>query len=93
MTLKSNSNISGSETSAPISGQQQMADGARSVCVASAQKMILHKRWQRRWTAACSVWVTMLLALALGETDWRATVMVSATAFMLARAGDMLDDH
>lgn len=93
MTLECNSNISRRETRAPISGEQQMASSARSVFIASAQKMVMHKRWQRRWTVACSVWVAMLLALALGGTDWRAAVMVSAIAFMLARAGDMLDDH
>jgi hypothetical protein len=29
----------------------------------------------------------------LGGIDWRAAAMVAATAFMLARSGDMLDDY
>jgi hypothetical protein len=29
----------------------------------------------------------------LGGIDWRAAVMVAATAFMLAPSGDMLDDY
>jgi hypothetical protein len=50
-------------------------------------------RWERRWTAASGAWFASLLALFLGGIDWRAAVMVAATAFMLARAGDMLDDY
>lgn len=82
MTLECNLNISRRETSAPISGRQQMTANTRSVFAASTQKTVLHKQWQRRWTAARSVWVAMamLLALELGGTNWRTTVMVSATA-------------
>lgn len=93
MTLECNLNISRRETSAPISGRQQMTANARSVFAASTQDTVAHKQWQRRWTAARSVWVAMLLALELVGTNWRTTVMVSAAAFMLARGGDMLDDH
>ncbi len=46
-----------------------------------------------RWAAACGAWFAALLAVVSGLSDWRVAVMVSATAFMLARAGDMLDDH
>ena len=93
MTLECNSSIAERETSAPISRREETAAGARSIFVASAPKRSLQKRWERRWTATCGVWFAVLLALAFGGTDWRAAVMVSATAFMLARAGDMLDDH
>ena len=50
-------------------------------------------RWERRWTAAAGAWSAVLLALLFGATDWRLAVMVAATAFMLARSGDMLDDY
>jgi hypothetical protein len=46
-----------------------------------------------RWASACGAWFAALLAVVSGLSDWRVAVMVSATAFMLARAGDMLDDH
>lgn len=93
MTLECNSNIAERETPAPISERQKMAAETRNVFVASAPKRSLQKRWERRWTAACGVWFAVLLALTFGGTDWRTAVMVSATAFMLARAGDMLDDY
>jgi hypothetical protein len=35
----------------------------------------------------------VLLALLSGMADWRVAVMAAATAFMFARAGDMLDGH
>ncbi len=50
-------------------------------------------RLEPRWAAACGAWFAVLLAMLCGLTDWRVAVMVTATAFMLARAGDMLDDH
>ncbi len=53
----------------------------------------LHVHLKPRWAAACGAWFAALLAVASGLSDWRVAVMVSATAFMLARAGDMLDDH
>ena len=58
-----------------------------------APKGLLQIRWERRWTAASGAWFAALLALLLGGIDWRAAVMVAAAAFMLARAGDMLDDY
>ncbi len=58
-----------------------------------APKDFLQIRWERRWTAASGAWFAALLALLLGGIDWRAAVMVAATAFMLARSGDMLDDY
>ena len=58
-----------------------------------APKSLLQIRWERRWTAASGAWFAVLLALLLGGIDWRAAVMVAATAFMLARSGDMLDDY
>ena len=58
-----------------------------------APKSLLQTRWERRWTAASGAWFAVLSALLLGGIDWRAAVMVAATAFMLARSGDMLDDY
>ena len=58
-----------------------------------APKSILQIRWERRWTAAFGAWFAVLAALLLGGIDWRAAMMVAATAFMLARSGDMLDDY
>ena len=58
-----------------------------------APKSLLQIRWERRWTAASGAWFAVLAALLLGGIDWRATVMVAATVFMLARSGDMLDDY
>ena len=57
-----------------------------------APKSLLQIRWERRWTAASGAWFAVLAALLLGGIDWRAALMVAATAFMLARSGDMLDD-
>lgn len=58
-----------------------------------APKGLLQIRWERRWTAASGAWFAALLALVLGGIDWRAALMVAATAFMLARSGDMLDNY
>jgi len=58
-----------------------------------APKSMLQTRWERRWTAASGAWFALLAALLLGGIDWSAAVMVAATAFMLARSGDMLDDY
>jgi hypothetical protein len=58
-----------------------------------APKSVLQIRWERRWTAASGAWFAVLAALLLGGIDWCAAVMVAATAFMLARSGDMLDDY
>ena len=58
-----------------------------------APKSIQQIRWERRWTAASGAWFAVVAALLLGGIDWRAAVMVGATAFMLARSGDMLDDY
>jgi len=93
MTGEGNSNSEGYGTSVPSSGPYKALVRARNVFVASAYKSPLQKRWERRWTAASGVWLAVMLALACGGTDWRVAVMVSATAFMLARAGDMLDDY
>ena len=43
--------------------------------------------------AASGAWFAVLAALLLGGIDWRAALMVTATAFMLARSGDMLDNY
>jgi hypothetical protein len=93
MALEDNSNFAEREMSAPSSGRQTTATHVRNVFAASASKSLLQKRWERRWTAASGTWFAALLAMIFGGTDWRAAVMVSATAFMLARAGDMLDDY
>ena len=53
---------------------------------------LLQARWERGWTAALGAWFAILLALLLGAIDWRAGLM-AATAFMLARSGDMLDNY
>ncbi len=58
-----------------------------------APKSRLQTRWERRWTAASGAWFAVLAALLFGGIDWRAALMVAATAFMLARSGDMLDDY
>jgi len=58
-----------------------------------APKSFLQIRWERRWIAASGAWFAVLAAFLLGGIDWRAAVMVAATAFMLARSGDMLDDY
>jgi hypothetical protein len=52
----------------------------------------LQRRWEYRWSAASGAWFAVLLSFLLGRLDWRIAVMVTATAFMLARGGDMLDD-
>ncbi len=58
-----------------------------------APKSLLQIRWERRWIAASGAWFAVLAALLLGGIDWRVAVMVAATALMLARSGDMLDDY
>lgn len=58
-----------------------------------APKSPMQIRWERRWTAASGAWFAVLAALLLGGIDWRAALMVTATAFMLARSGDMLDNY
>lgn len=67
---------------------QNLLAGARTT-----PKSPLQTRWERRWTAASGAWFAVLLALLLGAIDWRAAMMVAATAFMLARSGDMLDNY
>jgi fatty acid desaturase len=58
-----------------------------------APKNPKQKRWERRWVAALGASFAVLAALLLGGIDWRAALMVTATAFMLARGGDMLDNY
>lgn len=67
---------------------QNLLAGARTI-----PRNHLQTRWERRWTAASGAWFAVLLALLLGAIDWRAAMMVAATAFMLARSGDMLDNY
>ena len=57
-----------------------------------APKNALQRRWEYRWTAASGAWFAVILVFLLGGIDWRAAVMVATATFMLARAGDMLDD-
>ncbi len=59
----------------------------------TASKTRLQTRWERRWGAASGAWFAVSLTFLVGWTDWRAAVMVVATAFMLARAGDLLDNE
>lgn len=59
----------------------------------NAAKSHLQTRWERRWVAASGAWVAVSLTFLAGWTDWRAAVMVAATAFMLARGGDLLDNY
>ena len=66
----------------------------RRLCTSKTMpKSLLQARWERRWTAAMGAWFAVLLGLLLGAIDWRAAMMVAATAFMLARSGDMLDNY
>ena len=58
-----------------------------------APKSPLQLRWERRWIATSGAWLAVLFALLLDGIDWRTAVMVAATAFMLARSGDMLDNY
>lgn len=46
-----------------------------------------------RSAAACGAWFGALLAVLLGLTDWRAAAKATATAFLIARAGDVPDDY
>jgi hypothetical protein len=71
-----------------LSRLRSLLAGARTM-----PKSHLQTRWERRWTAASGAWFAVLAALLLGGIDWRAAVMVAATAFMLARSGDMLDNY
>jgi hypothetical protein len=66
----------------PFHGQHDTLLSVRSLLIA-----------EPRWAAACGAWFAVLLAMLSGLTDWRVAVMVGATAFMLARAGDMLDNN
>ncbi len=59
---------------------------------ARVRKRSLGIHLKPRWVAACGAWFAVLLAMLTGLTDWRAAVMTAATAFMLARAGDILDN-
>lgn len=92
MPLESNSN-SPERGTFSSSGRHKTLVHVRNVLVASAPKNLQQKRWERRWTAASGAWLAVLLALAFGGTDWRTALMVSATAFMLGRGGDILDDY
>jgi hypothetical protein len=70
------------------SHMKRILTGARTM-----PKSHLQTRWERRWTAASGAWFALVLALLLGAIDWRLVMMVAATAFMLARSGDMLDNY
>jgi uncharacterized iron-regulated membrane protein len=70
-----------------VSHLQSVLSGARK-----APKNALQRRWEYRWTAATGAWSAVILVFLLGGIDWQAAVMVATAAFMLARAGDMLDD-
>lgn len=87
---------------APAPGETELALGRHSALsrlqsflagTGKAPKSLLQTRWEHRWTAASGAWFAALSALLFGGIDWRAAVMVAATAFMLARSGDMLDDY
>lgn len=88
MTIKSNTESELSRRRSALSRLRRFLVDARKV-----PKSRLQIRWERRWAAASGAWFAVLLALSLGAIDWRAAVMVAATAFMLARSGDMLDDY
>jgi len=57
----------------------------------NAPKTPLQSRWERRWASASGAWFAVLVAECSGVVDWRTALMVAATAFMIARGGDMLD--
>jgi hypothetical protein len=88
MTVKSNTESELSRRRSALSRLRRFLVDARNV-----PKSRLQIRWERRWTAASGAWFAVLLALSLGAIDWRAALMVAATAFMFARSGDMLDDY
>jgi hypothetical protein len=70
-----------------LSHLQNFFTGARQ-----APKDPLQRRWERRWTAAIGAWFAVLLVLLFDGITWGTAAMVAATAFMLARGGDVLDD-
>lgn len=83
-------------TESELSGRRSALSRLRRFLVDARRKVPkspLQIRWERRWTAASGAWFAVLLSLSFGGIDWRAAVMVTATAFMLARSGDMLDDY
>jgi hypothetical protein len=88
MTINSNTESELSRRRSALSRLRRFLVDARKV-PKSRQQI----RWERRWAAASGAWFAVLLSLSLGAIDWRAAVMVAATAFMLARSGDMLDDY
>jgi hypothetical protein len=47
----------------------------------------------RAQPAAAGAWLAVLLAVLFIRTNWQAGLMVAATAFMLTRGGDMLDQY
>ncbi|MGZ3360029.1 MAG: hypothetical protein ACXU84_11910 [Xanthobacteraceae bacterium] len=88
MTINSNTESELSRRHSALSRLRRFLVDARKV-----PKSRLQIRWERRWAAASGAWFAVLLSLSLGAIDWRAALMVAATAFMLARSGDMLDDY
>lgn len=96
MALNSNPNSGETHKRSEFAPRQRKTLFRIQNCLAisgKSPKSRLQIRWERRWTAASGAWFAILLALLFGATDWRVSVMVAGTAFMLARAGDMLDDH
>ena len=99
MAMESNSNSQRTQgrraTSELALGRHNTMFRLRSFFAASskAPKTPLQIRWERRWTAASGAWFAVLLAALSGGTSWRVALMLAATAFMLARGGDILDQH
>jgi len=78
-----------------LRGQQVRLSRIRNLLIGFCKTCVrsLHIDLEPRWAAACGAWFGALLAVLLGLTDWRIAVMAAATAFMLARAGDVPDDY
>ncbi len=96
MTLESNSNSQkalGRDTRELGLGRPHNTLSRLRAFSSKAPKNPSQIRWERRWTAASGAWFAVLLAVLFGGLDWQASLMVAATAFMLARGGDMLDQY
>lgn len=82
-------------TLSPLHGQHAALSRLASLLTGWSKAAVRSPRihLKPRWTGACGACFAALLAVLSGLSDWRVAVMVAATAFMLARAGDILDDH
>ena len=94
--MESNSNSKRTRGTSELAlGRRNTLSRLRSFLAVSSKvpKNPAQIRWGRRWTVASGAWFVVPLAVLFGGIDWQAGLMVAATAFMLARGGDMLDQH